>query len=815
MDHCEKDTNHPRVGVFICHCGLNIARTVDCAKVAGAASDFDDVVVARDIPYACSEPGQQSIKEDIAAHRLDRVVVASCSPRLHEPTFRQMVQEAGINPFLFEMANIREHCSWVHMSEPEAATAKAADLTRMAVARVRHLRPLEPETVPLTKRTLVIGGGVAGIQASLDLADAGYEVVLVEKEPSIGGIMARLDKTFPTIDCSICILGPKMADAGKHPRIRLHTLSELVDVQGYVGNFEVRILKKARYVSEKECSACGECTKVCPVVRPDEFDQGLSSRKAIHSPFPQAVPSAYVVNASECLGSNPVVCGKCIEACSKGCIDFNMSDEELVERVGSIIVATGVEPYDPTEMDEYGYTRFQNVLTSVEFERLINAGGPTKGEIIRPTDKKHPKSIGFIQCVGSRSVQKGHPYCSNVCCMNTVKSTLIAKEHDPDVAVKVFYIDIRAFGKGFEDLYRRSRSLGVHYVRGLPGTVEELPGGGLRVAVENGSTGAVQFHDLDMLVLAVGVKPAKSTQRLQEMLGLQLTSDGFFLEAHPKLLPVDAATRGIFFAGCAEGPKDIKDSVTQASAAAMRAVRLMHEGKILTEPITSEVVQEHCKACGKCAEVCPYNAITVDLKKKTPASVNTAACMGCGTCAAECRFGAITMNHFTDTQVLDQIDAFMAEAPQEKVLSFACNWCSYAGADNAGVSRMQYPPSARLIRTLCSGRVSEDFIWHAFSGGAPVILVSGCHINDCHYISANHWTEKRVRRVHRKMAKLGLRPERLQLEWISAAEGARFAALMRRMDELRAGVTPEEVAETMKILASNPGERDQEPALDS
>ncbi len=371
MDKSEKDTNSPRVGVFICHCGLNIAKTVDCAGVAQAASGFDDVVVAKDIPYACSEPGQQGIREDIAEHRLDRVVVASCSPRLHEPTFRQMVREAGINPFLFEMANIREHCSWVHMNEPEAATRKAVDLTKMAVARVRHLRPLKPETISLTKRTLVIGGGVAGIQASLDLADAGYEVVLVEKEPSIGGIMARLDKTCPTIDCSICILGPKMADAGKHPRIKLHTLSEVVDVKGYVGNFDVKILKKARYISEKECSACGECAKVCPVVRPDEFDLGLSSRKAVYSPFPQAVPSAYAINVNECLGHNPAVCTRCVE----GCIDFHMFDEETVERVGTIIVATGVEAYDPTEMDEYGYARFENVLTSMEFEWISAAEG--------------------------------------------------------------------------------------------------------------------------------------------------------------------------------------------------------------------------------------------------------------------------------------------------------------------------------------------------------------------------------------------------------------------------------------------------------
>jgi heterodisulfide reductase subunit A len=382
--------------------------------------------------------------------------------------------------------------------------------------------------------------------------------------------------------------------------------------------------------------------------------------------------------------------------------------------------------------------------------------------------------------------------------MNTIKSTLLLKEHYHDIEIKVFYIDIRAFGKGFENLYLRSRRLGVQYLRGLPGTVEEQADGSLKVAVENTSTGKLEFHNLDMLVLALGLKPSKSTRKLQEMLGLQLTPDGFFLEAQPKLQPVDAASRGVFFAGCAEAPKDIQESGTQASAAAARAIRLMHKGEISSEPITSEVIDEHCKSCGKCAEVCPYNAITVDVKKKTPAVVNTASCAGCGTCAAECPFGAITMSHFTDDQITAQIDALLDEMPKEKILTFACNWCSYAGADYAGVSRLQYPPNVRLIRTMCSGRVDENFIWYAFKKGAPVILISGCHIGDCHYIDANHWTEKRIRKAHKKMEKLGIRKERLQLEWISAAEGIRFAEVMNRMEKLRESVSYQEIAETIK-----------------
>ena len=505
-----------------------------------------------------------------------------------------------------------------------------------------------------------------------------------------------------------------MTDAGRHPKITIHTLSEVTEVKGYVGNFDVKIVKKARYVDEKECTACGDCSKVCPVVRPDEFNMGLSSRKAIYSPFPQAVPSAYVLNPNECLGNNPTVCNKCYEACEKKCIDFHMSDETITERVGTIVVATGLEPYDPTALDEYGYTRFENVLTSLEFERLVNAGGPTQGNLLRPTDRKKPKSIGFIQCVGSRSARRGKSYCSNICCMNTIKSTLVLKEHYPDMDVKVFYIDIRAFGKGFEDLYTRSRRAGTLYVRGLPGNVEELPDGSLRVAVENTATGTLEYHELEMLVLATGMEPAPGTQRLQEMLGLQLTSDGFYLEAHPKLQPVDAATRGIFYAGCAEGPKDIKESVTQASAAAARAIRLMQKNEIEAEAITSEVDPDLCKSCGICAEVCPYNAITVDKKRKLPAHVATAACAGCGTCAAECPFGAITMHHFTDDQIISQVDAMLEEKSEEKILTFACNWCSYAGADYAGVSRIQYPPNARVIRTMCSGRVDDSFIWEGF-----------------------------------------------------------------------------------------------------
>jgi heterodisulfide reductase subunit A len=592
-----------------------------------------------------------------------------------------------------------------------------------------------------------------------------------------------------------------MTDAGRHPNITLLTMSEVKEITGFVGNFHVRILKRARYVKEKECTSCGDCAGVCPVIIPDEFNMGLSSRRAIFSPFPQAVPGAFAVDITHCLGHNPIICGKCIEACKKRCIDFNMNDEEVTFDVGTIIVATGMDVYDPAVMDEYGYTRYENVLTSMELERLINAGGPTRGEVVRLTDGAIPKSVAFIQCVGSRSQRRGRPYCSNICCMNTIKSTIMLKEHYPDMEVKVFYIDIRAFGKGFEDLFRRSKGMGVRYIRGLPGDIKQDPKNqSLIITVENTSTNALDTHRADMVVLAVGLEPPPEMKVIQEMLALQTTSDGFYLEAHPKLQPVDSASRGIFFAGCAEGPKDIKDSVTQASAAAARAMRLMNPGVLTVEAITAEVDPEKCNACGLCSKVCPYNAISVDTKAKTAAKVTEAACAGCGTCAAECPTYAITMNHFTDSQIEAQIDAILEEDAAERILVFACNWCSYAGADFAGVSRLKYPPHTRLIRTMCSGRIHEKFIWRSFEKGAPVVLVSGCHIGDCHYINANHWTERRVKRVWKKMEKLGLRTERLGLEWISAAEGLRFQQVMERMERIRKSVTAEEIEKTVQRL---------------
>jgi len=594
-----------------------------------------------------------------------------------------------------------------------------------------------------------------------------------------------------------------MMDVGRHPRVKLLTYSEVENVAGYVGNFNVTIRKKARYVNEKECTACGECFKVCPIIVPNEFQMGLSSRKAIYMPFPQAVPSSYILDMDNCLGNNPIACGKCYDACDKKCIDYDMRDEMLNVNVGAVVVATGMDVYDPTKLDDYGYTRFENVITSMEFERLICSEGPSQGHFIRPTDHKTPKTVGFIQCVGSRTQdpERGNPYCSNICCMNTVKDSLLLKDHYPDIEVKVFYMDIRAFGKGFEDLYMRSKEAGVMYIRGIPGEIEENPKTKqLRLTVEITTTRTLEEHDLDMVVLSVGVIPRKDNEVVKKLLSLSSTADGFLMESHPKLKPVDAPTGGVFFAGCAEFPKDVKDSVTQASAAAARAGVLLSAGKIKIEAITAQVDEAACTMCGICANVCPFNAIVFDKKSKLPARVVEASCKGCGTCSAECRFDAITMRHFSDAQMYAQIEAILSENPMDQILTFACNWCSYAGADLAGLSRLQFPANARIIRTMCSGRVKDKFVLHAFKLGAPIVLVSGCHFADCHYIDANRATQKRVEKLWDKLEKLGIRPERLQLEWVSAAEGQKWAKVMKAVEEMRQQVTQDEVDHTMKVL---------------
>ncbi|MEM1515134.1 MAG: CoB-CoM heterodisulfide reductase HdrA2 [Candidatus Bathyarchaeia archaeon] len=769
-----------RIGVFVCHCGLNIAGVVNVKEVTEYARTLPNVVFAIDNRYTCSDPGQEEIKDAIKKYNLNRVVVAACSPRMHEFTFRRTIAEAGLNPYLLEMANIREHCSWAHPSHPKGATKKAKELIKMAVAKARLLAPLEPIRVPVTPTALVIGGGIAGINASLELAEMGFKVYLLEKKESIGGHMAQLDKTFPTLDCSICIEGPKMVDVARHPNIEIISFADLVKVEGYIGNFTVKIRKNPRYVLEDKCTGCGECVPICPIEYPNNWDMNLGVRKAISVPFPQAVPLVYRINRDYC-----IECYKCVDACGpRQAIDFDQKPEEIELKVGAIIVATGYDTYLPEDGNLYGYGKYANVITSLEFERLILAAGPTGGHVIRASDGKRPKNIAFIQCVGSRDVSK-HPYCSNFCCMYTLKHTIQLKEHyGDDIDVHVFYMDLRSHFKGYEEFYQRAREMGVNFIRGRVSRIEEDPKTkNLIIYAEDTFLGEPIMLEVEMVVLATAAVPSKGSEELARLLNIPRGTDGFFLESHPKLKPLDTPVDGIFLAGACQGPKDIPYSVAQGCGAAARAATILSKPYVTIEPIVAAVDPEKCRntqvKCGICAMKCPYGAIKAEPGK--PAVVTPAMCHGCGTCVAECPADAITQMHFTDAQILAQIDAALEENPEDKILGICCNWCAYAGADLAGTSRFEYPPNIRMIRVMCSGRVDRDFALYAFKKGAGMVLIGACHPYDCHYIDGNLKMRVRIDTLAKALEKLGLTPDRLRVEYVSAAEGIKFAQIVREM----------------------------------
>jgi heterodisulfide reductase subunit A len=641
----------PRIGVFVCHCGKNIAGTVDVAKVAEAASRFPGVVLATHYEYMCSDPGQALIQRAIKEHRLNGVVVAACSPTMHEETFRRAASAAGLNPYLVEIANIREQVSWVH--EGSKATEKAIRVARAMVEKVRANQPLTPAEIGVTRRALVVGGGIAGIQAALDIANAGFEVLLVEKSPSIGGHMAQLSETFPTLDCSQCILTPKMVEVSRHPKIRLLTYSEVVEVSGFVGNYRVRIRKKPTYVNPEKCNLCGECAKVCPVRVPNEFDRGLSTRAAIYIPFPQAIPSSYTLDERNCLGIVPLRCGRCAEVCEAKAIDFDMHEEILEEEVGAIVLATGYELYPKEAMAEYGYGTIPDVIDGLEFERLLSASGPTRGEIQRPSDGKIPKEVVFIQCSGSRDPEHHKPYCSKICCMYTAKHALLYRHSVPDGKAYVFYIDIRAGGKDYEEFVNRAmEEERILYIRGK---VAKVFREGDKVVVwgVDTLTGKRVEVRADLVVLAQAIVPSPGTEELARKLRIACGAEGFLREAHPKLRPLEALTAGIFLAGAAQGPKDIPEAVAQASGAAAKVVALLSQPKLEHAPEVAEVQEELCSGCGICAPQCPYGAITVD----EVAHVNEILCEGCGTCVAACPSGALTFRNVGDEQILQMVRA--------------------------------------------------------------------------------------------------------------------------------------------------------------
>ncbi len=663
-DNPMKKTNgEVRIGFYICHCGVNIASMVDVKIIQEYASSLPNVAISRDYKYMCSDPGQELIRQDIKEQKLNRLVVAACSPFLHEQTFRSAAMKAGLNPFYFQMVNIREHNAWVHTNRNEA-TEKAKDLIRAAIHRVNFHKPLERKRVPINPNAVVVGGGIAGIHTALSLANAGKHVYLIEREPTIGGHMAQFDKTFPTLDCAACILTPKMTAVRQHPNITLWSYSEVTKVDGFVGNYKVTVRRKPRYINEELCIGCLDCIEKCVYKEgktPDKFNLGLSNRKPVYIPFPQAVPQLVVIDEETCIEFKSGKCKKtCVEACAdRNAINFNQKEEIKEIEAGTIVIATGFQTVDPKLIPYYGYGVYSNVYTSLEVERLINASGPTSGQVVLRNGTA-PKTIGIIHCVGSRD-ENTNRWCSRVCCMYSLKLAHLIKERT-EAEIYNFYIDMRSPGKSMEEFYNRVASEGVHFIRGRVADIfpeaTDNQTGRLIVKAEDTLIGRMLKIPVDMVILSVGLEPNSDAQEVRRMFNITCSTEGFYLERHPKLAPVNTFTDGIFLAGCCQGPKDIPDTVAQAGAAACEALQLIDTGYVELEPNTAFVVEEECSGCRTCLTICPYNAITRD-DIKNKAVINEVLCKGCGTCVATCPSGSIKQNLFEDEEILSEIKGIL------------------------------------------------------------------------------------------------------------------------------------------------------------
>ncbi|MFX0022267.1 MAG: hydrogenase iron-sulfur subunit [Candidatus Hermodarchaeota archaeon] len=778
-----------KIGLFVCDCGKNISGVIDNEFLIKHFEKNRDLHVFRD-QYLCSELGLNKIIEEIQEKRVDRIVIAACSFKLHGLLFRKTIEKAGINRFLISFANIREQNSWVHYDEPEKATKKAIDQINMAIEQVKLLEPLEIQYSNISPSVLIIGGGIAGIKAALAIADTGNTVYLVEKEPTIGGHMALFDKTFPTLDCSICILGPMMTEVKDHPNIELLTYSTVENVEGYIGNFDVQIKKKPRFIVEEDCVGCFDiCREVCPIDVEDTF----FPRKAIDVPYPQAIPLFPNILEEYCIG-----CKACAQACDRDAIDFNQEPELVKIKVGSIIAATGFKPFDPSILGEYGYKKYPDVITTMQMERLFNSDGPTHGRVVRPSNGQPPKKVSFALCVGSRNKKIHHEYCSQVCCNVAIKQAVLLKKEYPDININVYYTDIRAVGKNCEEFYNRAmEAFGIRFIKSnISAVLKSDTSDALIIRGEDIIEDALFENKTDLVILAVGIEPPESTDELSQILNISQDPNGFLLEKHLKVKPSETSVSGIFLAGVIQGPKDIPNSIAQAESAAAKAISLISRGKVELDPHVVYFDKKKCTLCRLCENICMFNALKVDEKELI---ITPANCTGCGACAAMCPEDALYIPGFTKDQISSQLKSILAKKSESPlIIAFLCNWCSYVGADLAGVSKLIYPTNVRTIHVMCTAMLNPSLVFESLFYGADGVLIAGCHEQDCHYQEGFIKAKTRYESIRKMLVEAGVNENRVKIVSISAGEGEKYARIIKEFKEQINNLGPIQANEYIK-----------------
>ena len=764
-----------KTGVYLCQCGGNISNTVDLPKIAKHVKEKKGDILIQENSHMCSGAGQKLIIEDIKNKGLEKIVVAACSPHFHEKTFRSALQKAGLNPYVLEISNFREHCSWAHKNVPEIATEKAKDVIDASIAKVELDFPLEEKKMQMGDEVLVIGGGIAGIQTSLDLGDAGKKVTLVEKEPTLGGKMAILTKTFPTEDCSACIISPKMAAVQDHPNVTLYTNSEIENIAGHRLHFEAKIKKNPRFILDTidmdQCLICTQCIQECPIEQPNYWEQGIMNRKAIYIPAPHAIPYKYIIDKDNCLQFKDGSCTICADICPQKVIDFTQQPEFVDVAVDNVVVSTGYDIYDATEKTVFGYGKYKNVVNALEMERIVD----------HISEKEPPREVGkrvaFVQCVGLRDEQIGREYCSRVCCMFSVKLASLLKQAKPETDIYIFYTDLRAFGKGYEEYYKRAQKMGIKFVRGKPSHfTENSDTKQVVVTVEDTLSRDIIQSEFDLVVLANGMGLSEASETIADNLKLAKSDDGFFKEAHPKYRPVDTLVEGVFLAGTAQGPKDIPDTVTQASAAAGRVLATLAQKEFSIDPVLAFVHQNICDGCKKCLDSCPKQAISMNVDGK--AEVNEALCLGCGSCIASCPIEAIDLNYYTNDQMYAQIEASLSnkEEGDKRILIFADDNTVYRLADACGVRKMKYSTDSRIFRIPSGSRITSNLIKFALSKGADAVMIGDSPEKSSRFSWANEVTKGNIKQAQMKMEELKIEKDRLIFKQYNAGALAPFIA---------------------------------------